>query len=111
MVFTKYDQFLRNVGIDLEDRHDQDQSINVSEGAKARSAKEIFEEHFLGPLGEGIPWVQMRGEFRIKYPGNILIFFGSYEQARGTLSHSYPGDGCGIRRRCRCLDACCCAEG
>ncbi len=84
-MFTKYDQYLRNVGIDLEDRHDQDRSIKVSKKAKARAAKEIFEEHFLGPLGKDIPWVQMRGEFRIKYPGNTLIFFGSYEQARGTL--------------------------
>src|SRR6266404_1111053 len=71
-VFTKYDQYLRNVGIDLEDRHDQDRSIKVSKKAKARAAKEIFEEHFLGPLGKDISWVQMRGEFRIKYPGNTL---------------------------------------
>jgi len=95
-VFTKYDQFLRNVGIDLEDRHDQDRRIDVSEKGKARAANEIFEEHFLGPLGKGIPWVQMRGGFRIKYPGNILIFFGSYEQARGTLWDSHSGDGCSI---------------
>ncbi len=84
-MFTKYDQFLRNVGIDLEDRHDEDRRINVSKKAKAREAKKIFEEHFLGPLGEGIPWVQLRGGFRIKYPGNILIFFDSHEQARDTL--------------------------
>jgi len=76
-MFTKYDQFLRNVGIDLEDRHDQDRSINVSKKAKARAAKEIFEEHFLGPLGDSIPWVQMRGEFRIKYTDSILIFFAA----------------------------------
>ncbi len=84
-MFTKYDQFLRNVAIDLEDRHYIDRSIDVSKKAKAREAKNIFEEHFLGPLGEGIPWVQMRGGFRIKYPGNRLIFFDSHEQARCTL--------------------------
>jgi len=76
---------LRNVAIDLEDCHDEDPSIDVSKEAKEMVAKEIFEEHFLGPLSEGIPWVQMRGGFRIKYPDNILIFFDSYEQGRSTL--------------------------
>ncbi len=85
VVFTKYDQFLRNVAIDLEDCHYEDPSIDVSKGAKETAAKEIFEEHFLGPLSEGIPWVQMRGEFRIKYLGTPLIYFYSYEQGRGTL--------------------------
>ncbi len=66
-VFTKYDQFLRNVAIDLEDRHYEDRSINVSQKAKAREAKKLFDEHFMGPLGEGILWVQLRGGFRIKY--------------------------------------------
>jgi len=70
---------LRNVGIDLEDHHDEDPSIDVSKEAKETAAKEIFEEHFLGSLSEDIPWVQMRGGFRIKFPGNILIFFDSYE--------------------------------
>ncbi len=88
-MFTKHDQFLRNVAIDLEDRHDEDPSIDVSKEAKETAAKEIFEEHFLKPLGEGTPWVQMQGGFRIKYSGNILIFFDSHEQERGTLSLSY----------------------
>jgi len=96
-VFTKYDQFLRNVGIDLEDRHDQDPSISVSKKAREKAAKKIFEEHFHGPLGKGIPWVTMQGGFRIKYPGNILIFSDSHGQARDTLRHSNPGDGCGIK--------------
>ena len=65
-VFTKYDQFLRNVGINLEDRHFEDSSIDVSKEAKEMAAKDIFEKHYLGPLGVGIPWVRLRGEFRIK---------------------------------------------
>jgi len=85
VVFTKFDQFFRNVAIDLEDLHDGDPSIDLSKEAKETAAKEIFEEHFLGPLSEGIPWVQMRGGFKIKYSGNILIFFDSYEQGRVTL--------------------------
>jgi len=56
VVFTKFDQFLRNVEIDLED---EDPSIDpdLSEEAKEKVAKEIFEEHFLDPLGDGVPWV------------------------------------------------------
>ncbi len=88
-MFTKYDQFLRNVRIDLEDRHHVDKSVDVSKEARETEAKAIFEEHFLGPLGKDIPWVRMRGGFRIKYPGNILIFFDSHEQTRGTLCQSY----------------------
>ncbi len=84
-VFTKYDLFLRNVAIDFEDRNYDDPSIDASKEAKEKAAKEIFEEHFLGALGEGIPWVQLGGRFRIKNPGNILIFFDRHEQARGTL--------------------------
>ncbi len=76
-MFTKYDQFLRNVQIDMED--------DVSEEAKEKAAKEIFEEHFLDPLGEGVRWVRLRGEFRVKFLDKLLIFLGSYEQARGTL--------------------------
>ncbi len=78
MLFTKYDQFLRNVEIDLEDRY-EGQSINVSKEEIETAAMGIFDEHFLGPLGEGVPWVWLRGRFRIKYPGNILIFFDSHE--------------------------------
>jgi len=63
-VFTKYDQFLRNVGIDLEDRHDEDPSIDVSREAIEMEAKTIFEEHFLRLLGEDVPWVKLRGGYK-----------------------------------------------
>ncbi len=55
-----------DVGIDLEDRNYEDQSIDISEEAKAKAAKEIFEEHFLGPLGEHVLWVRFQGEFGVK---------------------------------------------
>jgi len=84
-VFTKYDQFLRNVVIDLEDRNYVDPSIDVSEEAKKKAAEEIFEEHFLGPLGDHVPWVRLRGGFRVKCLGNVLTSFDSYEPARGSL--------------------------
>jgi len=96
-VFTKYDQFLRNVGIDLEDRNYTDPSIDVSKAAKENAAKEIFEEHFLGPLGKGVPWVRLRGGFRVKCLRNVLMSFDSYESTRGTLWHAYRGDGRSIK--------------
>jgi len=78
-VFTKYDQFFRNVTIDLEDCNDKDPSIDVSKEAKKKAAKEIFEEHYLGPLEEGIPegipWVQMRGGFQDHIPRLHANFF------------------------------------
>jgi len=84
-VFTKYDQFLRNVEIDLEDSKDEDPSIDVSNDAKARAAKEIFKEHYLGPLGKSVPWVRLRGGFRVKFLSKILMFIDSHEQGSGTL--------------------------
>jgi len=81
-VFTKFDQFLRNVEIDLED---EDPSIDLSEEVKEKAVKEIFEEHFLDPLGDGVPWVRLRGGFRVECLDNLLMFFDSYEQAGGTL--------------------------
>ncbi len=60
-MFTKYDQFLRNVAIDLQDLNYEDSSIDVSEGANEKAANEIFEEHYLRPLGAVVPWVQLRG--------------------------------------------------
>ncbi len=84
-MFTKDDQFLRNVGIDLEDRNYGDPSIDISEEAKEKAAKVIFEEHFLGPLGEDVPFVRLRGGSRVKCLRKILMFFGSYEQARGAV--------------------------
>ncbi len=72
VVFTKYDQFLRNVEIDMEDK---DPSIDLSEVAKEKAAKEIFEEHFLDPLGESVPWVRLRGGVRVKMPRQIADVF------------------------------------
>ncbi len=83
-MFTKYDQFLIDVRIDLEDRNDEDPSIDVSEEAQERAVKEIFEEHFLRPLGEGVVWVRLQGEFGIKFLGDVLMFF-RYGPERDTL--------------------------
>ncbi len=64
-MFTKYDQFLIDVGIDLEDRSYEDPSIDISEEAKEKAAKEIFEEHYLGPLSDGVTWIRLQREFGV----------------------------------------------
>ncbi|KAI9433125.1 hypothetical protein H4582DRAFT_1857035, partial [Lactarius indigo] len=52
VVFTKYDQFLRNVQIHVEDFGSPDD--NVSD-----VAEEQFEEHYLRALGDGVKFVRL----------------------------------------------------
>ena len=56
-VFTKYDQFLRNVKMDVLDYPDKYLNRSVSEVAKER-----FEEYYLRPLGEDVGYVQLESE-------------------------------------------------
>ena len=56
-VFTKYDQFLRNVKMDVLDDPDKYLNRNVSE-----VAQELFQEHYLCPLGDDIGYVQLESE-------------------------------------------------
>ena len=56
-VFTKYDQFLRNVKMDVLDYPDKYLNRSVSVVAKER-----FEEHYLQPLGEDVGYVQLESE-------------------------------------------------
>ena len=56
-VFTKYDQFLRNVKMDVLDYPDKYLNRSVSE-----VAMEQFEEHYLHPLGEDVGYVQLESE-------------------------------------------------
>jgi len=72
----------------LKERNYEDPSIDVSKEAKEKAAKEIFEEHFLGPLGDGVVWVRLQGEFGIKCLGNVLTFIDRYGSGRDTLWHS-----------------------
>ncbi|KAH9036300.1 hypothetical protein EDB84DRAFT_1269200, partial [Lactarius hengduanensis] len=52
VIFTKYDQFRRNVKIDLDDYGNPDD--NVSEVAEKR-----FQEHYLRPLGDHVGFVRL----------------------------------------------------
>ena len=56
-VFTKYDQFLRNVKMDVLDDPDKYPDRSVTE-----VAKELFQEHYLGPLGDDVSYVQLESE-------------------------------------------------
>ena len=56
-VFTKYDQFLRNVKMDVSDDPDKYVNRSVSE-----VAKEHFQEHYLHPLGDDVGYVQLESE-------------------------------------------------
>ena len=70
-VFTKYDQFLRNVKMDVTDDPDKYLNRSVSE-----VAKEIFQEHYLHPLGDDVGYVQLESESYVICQGHMLMSFG-----------------------------------
>ena len=74
-VFTKYDQFLLNVEMDVNDYRDRYPHGNVSEVAEKR-----FQEHYLQPLGDVVGYVRLEGwfraRFRVKFESYMLMFLG-----------------------------------
>ena len=70
VVFTKYDQFLRNVKIDVSDNPAMYSNRSVSEVAEA-----LFQEHYLCPLGDDIKYVQLQSELQVICQGLMLMFF------------------------------------
>ena len=70
VVFTKYDQFLHNVRMDVLDDPDLYLDRGVSEVAKER-----FEEHYVHPLGDDIRYVQLESELQVICQGHMLMFF------------------------------------
>jgi hypothetical protein len=60
VVFTKHDQFLRNVEMHLSDYPNEYPDSNVSEVAEKQ-----FQEHYLHPLGDDIIFVQLESGFRV----------------------------------------------
>ena len=69
-VFTKYDQFLRNVKMDVDD---QEKCLNRS---VSEVAKELFQEHYLHPLGDDVGHVQLQSKLRAICQGQMLMLFG-----------------------------------
>ena len=76
-VFTKYDQFLRNVALHLFDYPNEYPDSDVSEVAEKR-----FQERYLHPLGDGIRFVRLQSRFRVKYQECMLMFFGRNAHAK-----------------------------
>ena len=68
VVFTKYDQFMRNVKMDVMDLCPDKSVSEVAEGR--------FEEHYLHPLGGDVKYVILESELQVICQGYMLIFFG-----------------------------------
>ena len=71
VVFTKFDQFLRNVEMHLVDYPDEyPPDSKVSE-----VAEEQFKEHYLGPLGDDVTFVRLESGFGVKYRSYLMLMF------------------------------------
>ena len=68
-MFTKHDQFLRNVKMDMLDDPDKYSGRSVSE-----VANEQFQEHYLHPLGD-VVYVQLESEWHVICQGSYVDFF------------------------------------
>ena len=71
VVFTKYDQFLRNLKMDVLDDPDLYLDRSVYE-----VAKEQFQEHYVHPLGDDVKYVQLESKLQVICQGHMLMFFG-----------------------------------
>ena len=70
VVFTKYDQFLRNVMMDVLDDPDKYPDRGVSE-----VAEQVFQEHYLCPLGDNIGYVRLESKLQVICQGHMLMLF------------------------------------
>ena len=78
-VFTKYDQFLRNVemhSVDYPNEYPTGNN-NISEVAEKQ-----FQEHYLHPLGNNVRYVQLESELGVICQGHVLMFFGRNAHAK-----------------------------
>ena len=65
VVFTMYDQFLRNVRMELEDS-------NIPYDSLSDEAERRFKEHHLLRLIDGVRFVRLESPFNIKHEGDVL---------------------------------------
>ncbi len=79
-MFTKYDQFLRNVKIDLADFSNGNFDGDILEVAEI-----LFQEHYLRSLGDGVRFVRLASVFTMELPGYMLMFFCRTANAKYTL--------------------------
>jgi hypothetical protein len=80
VVFTKHDQFLLNVEMHMCDYPKEYPDRNVLE-----VAEELFHEHYLDPLGDGIRFVRLESGFRVICRDCMLMFFGRNAYANKSL--------------------------
>ncbi|KAF8260649.1 hypothetical protein EI94DRAFT_1811409 [Lactarius quietus] len=57
-VFTKFDQLLRNVEMDMQDESD-DPNNYPDNDVSAEMAEKRFQDHYLGPLGNDVKYVRL----------------------------------------------------
>jgi hypothetical protein len=69
-VFTKYDQFLLDVKMHLEDYPNEYPDSNVSD-----AVEKIFQKHYLHPLGDDVRFVRLESGFQAKCQGYMLMCF------------------------------------
>ena len=79
VVFTKHDQFLRNVEMHLLDHPNEYPDNNVSVVAEKQ-----FQEHYLHPLGDDVRFVRLESGFRVRVQCQVcmLIFFSRNAHAK-----------------------------
>jgi hypothetical protein len=63
-VFTKNDQFRRNVEMDMWDDPDQYPDVDVSQIVEKR-----FQDHYLRLLGDDVRYVRLESGFGVIYQG------------------------------------------
>jgi hypothetical protein len=80
VVFTKYDQFLRNVEMQVLDYPDEYPDGNVTD-----AAGKLFREHYLDPLGDDVKYVQLQSGSRVLCREYMLMLSGRDAQAERAL--------------------------
>ena len=81
VLFSKYDQFLRNVEMHLFDYPSE--YLNAAKVSEA--AERQFQEHYLHPLGNDVRYVWLESWLRIRCQGYKLMLFSRNAQARWVL--------------------------
>jgi hypothetical protein len=69
-VFTKYDQFKRNIKMHLQDHPKENLDGNAADVSERR-----FKDDYLRPLGEGARFVRVESALKAKYLVYVLMFF------------------------------------
>ena len=67
-VFTKYDQFKRNIRMHLQDHPNENMDSEAGDIVERR-----FQEDYQSPLGEGARFVRLESGLRCKYIRYLLM--------------------------------------